>query len=125
MLVNFCLPFVGCHASDGLENAEEGGFVGKAGTKEDFRNLHVGLLAHQGFSMVDAVGVDEVGKGAASGIPDAVGEVAAVDAEPVGQVRHLQLAAQVGLLLLHELDDTLHELVVDDRLWLRLWLKCR
>ena len=115
MLVNFCLPFVGCHASDGLENAEEGGFVGKAGTEEDFRNLHVRLLTHQLLGIVDTVGIDEVGEGAASGIPDAVGEGAAVDAEPVGQVRHLQFAAQVGLFLLHELSDTLHEFIVDDR----------
>ena len=125
MLVDFSLPLVGCHACDGLENAEEGGFVGKARTEEDFRNLYVGLLTHQLLGIVDTIGIDEVGEGAASGIPDAVGEVAAVDADAVGQVRHLQLAAQVGLLLLHELDDTLHELVVDDGLRLSLWLKCR
>lgn len=125
MLVDFSLPLVGCHAGDGLENAEEGGFVGKAGTKEDFRNLYVGLLTHQLLGMVDTIGIDEVGEGAASGIPNAVGEGAAVDADAVGQVRHLQFAAQVWLLLFHELDDTLHELVVDDGLWLRLWLKRR
>ena len=116
MLVDFSLPLVGCHACDGLENAEEGGFVGKAGTEEDFRNLYVGLLTHQLLGIVDTIGIDEVGEGAASRIPDAVGEGAAVDADAVSQVRHLQFAVQVGLLFFHQGYDALHEFVVD---WLQ------
>ena len=91
MLVDFCLPLVGCHACDGLENAEEGGFVGKAGTEEDFRNLHVGLLAHQLLGIIDTIGIDEVGEGTACRIPDAVGEGAAVDVDAFGQVRQPRL----------------------------------
>ena len=84
MLVDCGLPLVRCHACDGLENAEEGGFVGKARTEEDFRNLHVWLLAHQLLGIVDTVGIDEVGKSITCRIPDAVGDIAAVGAESVG-----------------------------------------
>ena len=104
-------PLLGCHACDGFEGAEEGNLVGKAGFEVHFNQLDVRLSTHQLLGIGNAVLVDEHREGALLGLFDAVGDVAAVGTQQVGNVLHLEVAVLVGTLFVHELTDALYQLV--------------
>ena len=70
-------PFIGRHARNGLEGAEEGGFVGEARCQPYLWNLLVGFL-HQLLGIRHTVGIDELHKRAVSLVVDAVGDIGAV-----------------------------------------------
>ena len=70
-------PFIGRHARNSLEGAEEGGFVGEARCQPYLWNLLVGFL-HQLLGIRHTVGIDELHECAVSLVVDAVGDVGAV-----------------------------------------------
>ena len=71
----FLYPLAGCHAGDGFEGPEEGGFVGKARSQGHIRQFLARVLPHELYGMVDAIAVDKLREGKALLLVDAVGEV--------------------------------------------------
>ena len=77
ILFSVGLPFTWRHARNGLEGAEEGGFVGETRCQPYLWQLLVGFL-HQLLGIRHTVGIDELHKRAVSLAVDAVGDVGAV-----------------------------------------------
>ena len=102
-------PFAGGHAGNVLEDAEEGALAGKASGGVSLENYHVGLLTQKPLHVTDTILIDELDKGHAATLLDAVGDIAAVGTKLSCYVGHLQLAVSEKLTLVHHLADALQQ----------------
>ena len=106
------LPFCRCHARLFFEVAGHGLIVGKARFDGDGGYFHLRTFEQQAFGMFHTVFIDELRQGTASDGLHAIGDIAAVDAKGRGNVGYFQPLLQIELLLVHQVTDALHQLLV-------------
>lgn len=107
----FRFPLAGRHTCDAFEGTEERYLVGEAGHEVHLGEFDVGMATHQLLGIGNAVLVDVRREGTLLDPLDAVGDVAAVGAQVVGNVPYLELAVKVGTLFVHVLSDAQKQLV--------------
>ena len=107
-----CQPLSGRETCHGLEGAEEGGLAGEARLAADEGNLHIGLFAEQLLCVAYAIFTNQLGEGGAPLLGEDIGNGADADVQARCHIREAQAALQIVLVLLQELTDALHQLLV-------------
>ena len=102
-------PFAGGHASNVLEDAEEGALAGKTRRGINLNNFQVGMLTQEPLHVADTILIDELREGHAATFPDTVGNIAAVGTQLYCHIGGLQLAVSEKMTLVHQLADTLQQ----------------
>ena len=104
-------PFTGREASDGFEDTIEGRVVGKTRFQTYLRHFLFRIVAQQLLGVSHTVAIDELGERIAFTAVDAGRDLVLMHTELLGNVAHLQVAAQVKALLFHKCFNTLHQLI--------------
>lgn len=105
-------PLSGRETSHSLEGAEESSLAGEARLAADNGNLHIGLFAEQLLCVAHTVFAYQLGEGGAPLLGEDVGNGADADVQARCHIREAQAALQIVLVLLQELADALHQLLV-------------